>query len=290
MKKLIIPFLLFMFSCAEDSVKEEANAMLIDSLSTDIKEKEITINALEEDVLFSDSLNNEYALYIQKIKDNLNAINQDRKFINSAKSREFLLADSIDVVKAIEDMAFKIKENERLIESLNKSLSSAENKNNTFSKKINELNIEIATTNREVYFLKEEISQLNNSYSSLFERYNEQISVINSLEEELNKVGYVIGTKSELFKNNILTKEGGIIGIGKTKKLSNDLNTAYFNYKSKLLLNYIIVGSKNAKIITSHPANSYRFSENEDGIIDSLIITNAEVFWKNSKYLVVEVK
>ena len=290
MKKLIIPFLLFMYSCAEDSVKEEANAMLIDSLSTDIKEKEITINALEEDVLFSDSLNNEYALYIQKIKDNLNAINQDRKFINSAKSREFLLADSLDVVKAIEDMAFKIKENERLIESLNNSLSSAENKNNTFSKKINELNIEIATTNREVYFLKEEISQLNNSYSSLFERYNKQISVINSLEEELNKVGYVIGTKSELFKNNILTKEGGIIGIGKTKKLSNDLNTAYFNYQSKLFLNYIIVGSKNAKIMTSHPANSYRFSENEEGIIDSLIITNAEEFWKNSKYLVIEVK
>ena len=57
-----------MYSCAEDSVKEEANAMLIDSLSTDIKEKEITINALEEDVLFSDSLNNEYALYIQKNK------------------------------------------------------------------------------------------------------------------------------------------------------------------------------------------------------------------------------
>ena len=290
MKKLIIPFLLLMYSCAEDSVKEEVNATLIDSLSTDIKEKEITINALEEDVLFSDSLNNEYALYIQKIKDNLNAINQDRKFINSAKSREFLIADSIDVVKAIEDMVYKIKENERLIESLSKNLSSAENKNNIFSKKINELNVEIATTNREVYFLKEEISQLNNSYSSLFERYNEQITVINSLEQELNKVGYVIGTKSELFKNNILTKEGGIIGIGKTKKLSNDLNTAYFNYESKLLLNFIIIGSKNAKIMTSHPAKSYRFSENEEGIVDSLIITNAEAFWKNSKYLVVEVK
>ena len=92
MKKLIIPFLLFMYSCAENSVKEEANTMLIDSLSMDIKEKEITINALEEDVLFSDSLNNEYALYIQKIKDNLNAINQDRKFINSAKSREFFIS------------------------------------------------------------------------------------------------------------------------------------------------------------------------------------------------------
>ena len=113
----------------------------------------------------------------------------------------------------------------------------------------------------------------------MFERYNEQILVINSLEEEPNKVD-VIGTKSELFKNNILTKEGGIIGIGKTKKLSNDLNT-YFNYESKLLLNYIIVGSKNAKIMTSHPANSYRFSD-EDGIIDSLIIINPEAFWKNS--------
>ena len=33
--------------------------------------------------------------------------------------------------------------------------------------------------------------------------------------------------------NGVLTKQGGVIGIGKTKKLSDDLNTDYFTYSSK---------------------------------------------------------
>ena len=41
--------------------------------------------------------------------------------------------------------------------------------------------------------------------------------------------------------------------------------------------------------MTSHPTNSYKLS-NANEIIDSLIIINQDDFWRNSKFLVIEVK
>jgi hypothetical protein len=42
--------------------------------------------------------------------------------------------------------------------------------------------------------------------------------------------------------------------------------------------------------MTSHPSESYTFSDNNNDIIDSLVIIDKSLFWKNSKFLVLEVK
>jgi hypothetical protein len=110
------------------------------------------------------------------------------------------------------------------------------------------------------------------------------------LNSSLNEISYVIGTKSELLENGVLTKEGGIIGIGKARKLSNELNVDYFTKSSKTKFKSLILGFKSIKIITSHPKNSYKLTEGEKERIDSLIILDKSSFWKNSKYLVIEVK
>ena len=61
-------------SCQSGQMTEDAHQSVVDSLNSDIKDKNRIINSLEYDVEFQDSLNNEYALYIQKIKDNLSTI------------------------------------------------------------------------------------------------------------------------------------------------------------------------------------------------------------------------
>ena len=290
MKKIFYPFFILLMSCQGGQMIEDAHQMVVDSLSIDIKDKNRIINSLEYDIEFQDSLNNEYALYIQKIKDNLSTIQQNELIVNKAKSAEFILADSVDVIEAIEEMIQKINENDKLIIALNQKLQSSDKKNDFYAQTINELNTTISVTNREVYFLKEEISQLSSSYAKLFNRYSEQVSKIDSLNLEMNKVGYVVGTKAELLDNNVLTKEGGFIGIGKTKKLSNDLNLNYFTYNLKTDLNYILIGSKNIKLITSHPSSSYQLIKGQENVIDTLIILQKDEFWQNSKYLVIEVK
>ena len=290
MKKIFYPFFILLMSCQGEQETEDAYQLVVDSLNSDIKDKNRIINSLEYDMEFQDSLNNEYALYIQKIKDNLGTIQENELIVNKAKSAEFILADSIDVIKAIEEMIQKMNENDELIIALNKKLKSSDKKNDFYAQTINELNTKISVTNREVYFLKEEISQLSSSYAKLFNRYSEQISKIDSLNVEMNRVGYVVGTKTELLDNNVLTKEGGFIGIGKTKKLSNDLNLNYFTYNSKMDLNYVLIRSRNIKLITSHPSNSFKLIKGQDNVIDSLLILQKDEFWQNSKFLVIEVK
>ena len=130
---------------------------------------------------------------------------------------------------------------------------------------------------------------MNASFESVFNKYKLQNQTINKLNKKLNEVAYVVGSKLELLENGILTKSGGIIGIGKTRKLNSDLNTNYFTYVSKYDLKSIQLGYKTVRIITSHSSNSYKwFNKNE--VIDSLVILNQKDFWNNSKFLVLEVK
>jgi hypothetical protein len=49
------------------------------------------------------------------------------------------------------------------------------------------------------------------------------------------------------------------------------------------------VSSKKAKLISEHPANSYQFIRDKNNKIESLEIKDPALFWKISKYAVVEI-
>ena len=68
------------------------------------------------------------------------------------------------------------------------------------------------------------------------------------------------------------------------------MNTNYFTYSTKQDVNSIILGYKTIRVMTSHPSESYTFFDNNNDIIDSLVIIDKSLFWKNSKFLVLEVK
>lgn len=281
---------LFFLSCvsSSESVSDEIKA--IDSLQKELNSKNEALVSLEFDKVNNDSIVNLYALYLQKIKENINEINRQELLINKAKNNpDFFEKDTSDIIESIKILSKKLQENESMIMALNNAVSQEKSKNSQFASKVSALNEEIAKSNREVYFLREELNSLNASFESIFNKYKLQNQTINKLNKKLNEVAYVVGSKLELLENGILTKSGGIIGIGKTRKLNSDLNTDYFTYVSKYDLKSIQLGYKTVRIITSHPSNSYKwFNKNE--VIDSLVILNQKDFWNNSKFLVLEVK
>ncbi|MBC99750.1 MAG: hypothetical protein CL841_00055 [Crocinitomicaceae bacterium] len=281
---------LIIFSCVSnsDSVSEESRK--IDSLQSVLTSKDDAINSLEFQKLNDDSIVNLYALYIQKIKDNINEINRQELIINNKKNNpDFIEKDTIDIIKSIKILSKKLQENESMILALNNAVKQEKDKNSQFASKVIDLKEEIAQSNREVYYLKEELNSMNASFEAIFKKYNLQNKKISDLNQKLNEVAYVIGSKSELLDNGVLTKSGGLIGIGKTRKLNSDLNTDYFTYVSKYKFQNIPLGYKTVRLMTSHPNSSYKLSNSND-IIDSLIIINQDNFWRNSKFLVVEVK
>ena len=293
MKKTIyFTLIILLFGCSSSKENVSKEQIAIDSLQLEIKSKNNAINDLENNVEKTDSLVNQYALYVNQIKENLAEINSQEVFLKRLKNSnsEDLSADSLNILSAIELMAEKIQENEKLITLLNKNLNGSKTQSLKLKGEIAQLQEIVAKSNREVYFLKEELSSLNASYSRMFDKFNKQKVTINHLNSQINEIAFVIGTKSELLENGVLTKEGGVIGIGKSRRLSNELNTDYFTTSSKLDFKSLILGYKSVKIITSHPVNSYKLYQSSKESIDSLLVLNKATFWKNSKYLVIEVK
>ena len=291
MKNLKYFFLsLITISCVSNSETVSEETRRIDSLQSVLSSKDQAINSLEFQKLNDDSIVNLYALYIQKIKDNINEINKQELIINNKKNNpDFIEKDTTDIIKSIKILSKKLQENESMILALNNAVKLEKDKNSQFVSKVTDLKEEIAQSNREVYYLKEELNSMNASFEAIFKKYNLQNKKISDLNQKLNEVAYVIGSKSELLDNGVLTKSGGLIGIGKSRKLNSDLNTDYFTYVSKYEFQNILLGYKTVRLMTAHPTSSYRLS-NSNEIIDSLIIINQDDFWRNSKFLVVEVK
>ena len=281
---------LIIFSCASNTEPVSEESIMIDSLQSELNSKDQTINSLEFQKVNNDSIVNLYALYIQKIKNNINEINKQELIINNAKNNpDFIEKDTTDIIKSIKILSKKLQENESMLMALNNAVKQEKNKNSLFASKVTDLREEIDKSNREVYYLKEELNSMNASFEAIFKKYNLQNKKISVINQKLNEVAYVIGSKFELLDNGVLTKSGGLIGIGKTRKLNSDLNTDYFTYVSKYEFPYIPLGYKTVRLMTSHPASSYKLS-NSNEIIDSLIIINQDDFWRNSKFLVIEVK
>ena len=278
-------------TCNSNNETISENKIIIDSLQSELNSKDKELNSLEFDKLNNDSIVNQYALYIQRIKNNINEINNQESIINNAKSKkEFYKADTTNIINAIKIMSEKLIENESMISELNNAVKLEKNKNSQFATRVTELSTEVAKSNREIYFLREELYSLNSSFEAIFNKYNEQNKKISFLNNKLNEIAYVIGTKSELLDNGVLTKSGGLIGLGKSRKLNSDFNTNYFTFSTKQDLKSIVLGYKSVKLMTPHPSESYKISKNTNELIDSLLIFNVENFWKNSKFLVLEVK
>lgn len=291
MKNLKYFFLsLITISCVSNSETVSEESRRIDSLQSVLSSKDQAIDSLEFQKLNDDSIVNLYALYIQKIKDNINEINKQELIINNKKNNpDFIEKDTTDIIKSIKILSKKLQENESMILALNNAVKLEKDKNSQFASRVTDLREEIAQSNREVYYLKEELNSMNASFEAIFKKYNLQNKKISDLNQKLNEVAYVIGSKSELLDNGVLTKSGGLIGIGNTRKLNSDLNTDYFTYVSKYKFQNIPLGYKTVRLMTAHPTSSYRLSTSNE-ITDSLIIINQDDFWRNSKFLVVEVK
>ena len=118
------------------------------------------------------------------------------------------------------------------------------------------------------------------------EQLDEQVNV---LDKDIHRAYYAVGSYDELQKQNLMTKEGGILGIGRKKILKGDFKKDYFTAIDERQTTYIPVFARKVKLVTFHPKDSYELTIVNDKIT-YLEIKNPNEFWKTSKFLVVEVQ
>ena len=232
-----------------------------------------------------------------EIQEGLNSITEAENRVTLAKSGE----GSDRASKIMADIRFiqnKMKENKNLIEKLRKQLNDSsiqgEELKKTMQKTIDGLVAQMEEKDRQLNELRqlvnekdvkinqmgEAITTLNNDVSDLRTENSQKQQTIDNQDKQLHQAYYVYGTKSELKEQNILEKG---------EVLKSNFNKNYFTKIDIRNQKEIKLYSKSAKVLTPHPASSYRF-ETDASKQYTLHIIDPESFWRTSKYLVIVVK
>jgi vacuolar-type H+-ATPase subunit I/STV1 len=230
-----------------------------------------------------------------QIQENLNEIKSKQGIIRMEASGEDNGNVAENISSDIETINQLMRENEEMIKKLNGKLRNSNIKMSQLERLIKNLNGQLDEKNREISTLNQQLKNKKILIGQLYFK-NDSLTYANEVTgqklentiDEMNEAFYAYGTYQELKEKNVLTKEGGFLGIGKNKELKDNFNQEYFSKVDKRLQKSFLLYAKKAKIITNHPSNSYEIM-GDNGAADSLVIKDIDAFWNASKYLVIVV-
>lgn len=155
------------------------------------------------------------------------------------------------------------------------------------TQRIEELQSELASKNIRIQELDAAVTGLTADKEVLSAENDAKAKTVAEQDKAINTAWFVFGTKKELKDQKILT-DTGLFKKGKVLK-DSDVNKDYFTQIDIRTTKEIKLYSKNADVLTTHPAGSYALEKDSKGQI-ILKITNPKVFWSVSKYLVIQVR
>jgi len=282
---LFIAIALFILSACGNQAELDKAKHQNDSLMSIINQRDSSVSNLL--TAFNDVERN---LDSVSAKQQIIAANADKTGGELKQNQKDRISAEIAAINNLMD------ENRKKIADLNHKLKGSNKKNAALEKAIAELNSrltqkesELAALNEKLNTLNAQVTQLETSVGILTADNAAKAEEIETKTTALHTAYYTIGKASELQDAKIIDRKGGLLGIGRTSQLSSNFDNSKFERIDYTKMGTIPVNSKNVKIVTSHPSDSYsleRDDKNKD-LVKSIIITNPEKFWSASKYLVV---
>lgn len=279
---LLLPLAFLIFSCDQGPDPE------IENLRAENER-------LRTESIVKDSTLNSFLASYNEIEQNLAIIREREKLIRKEGTGDVSPDARKRITEDLTVIAELMEKNRQTISNLRSQLRSSDIKIaefekavETLTKTIEEKDAEIVALSNQLAAMDVEIMRLSGEIKSISSDLSLREERIAKQDAELHKGYYVIGTRNELQDNGIITREGGFVGIGRTKTLSKDFNVKYFNEIDIRELKTIPINSRSAEIITSHPTNSYNLIGDRN--IERLEITDHESFWRTSRHLVIVVR
>ena len=239
---------------------------------------------------------------MNEIQENLDSIKTIEKIVSvQAASNVELKADAKQrIIEDINMIHGLLQKNKELIASLQQKLRNSNVKIAELEKMISLMTKQLADKDAEIAQLNEELQKLHIDIAGLnvkikdisteseqkSQTIKEKTQTIDQQTVTINTVYYAFGTTKELAENNVLEKEGGVLGVGRSLKMKKDFNQQYFTATDLREFKKMDLNVKKARIVTTHPEGSYHFTGSEKNV-ESLVIDNPTEFWKASKYLLV---
>lgn len=283
MKKcfIYVACLLMLASCKDSVRTQETNTLKqkVDSLERVSVQKDIEINDMLET--------------FNSIEEGFRAINEAQGRVTVERRGEganatariqenmqFIQQTMGQNKELINKLRLRLRETTISSDQLRKTL---ENLTAQMEQKESELTVlrqELAAKDIHIAELDEQVSQLSEDVVQLKDENTRKEETIGIQDKELNTAWFVFGTKKELKKQNILKSN---------EVLQANFNKNYFTKIDIRVDKEIKLMSRDAKLLTNHPAGSYTL-ERDANRQYVLYIKNSQQFWSTSRYLVVQVK
>ncbi len=286
-----------------------AGFIILLNKDSQISELNLETQNLDSVIQKRDSVINDLDGAINEIEQNITFIKGKREqlefeYRESGKNKKEQIIEDIALMNTM------LEESEKKMEELTKKLEASAIEINSFRNRVAKLSDELQQQTKVVSVLKQDLEKKNTLLADMNEKLNQLENVvvvqtdsivaltdsvgrtsemIRQMDQKLNKAYWVQGTFKELKENDVLSREGGFLGIGKNKTLKRNFNEDYFTELDIRETEIIPLNVKKAEVISKHANNSYRFVYQDD-LISYLKIENPDEFWRLTKYAVIEVK
>ena len=283
MKKLYLFALcvLALASC-KDGVDPRVVAMLnqkVDSLNRVGVQKDNEINDMLE--------------MFNLIEDGFQAINEAQGRVTVERSGEgtgsaarirenmaFIQETMAQNKELIEKLRLRLRESSVATEQLRKTLDNLTRQMEQKEQELTALRQELEQKDIHIAELDEQVATLNSDVEQLKDDNAQKDAVISTQDKNLHAAWYAFGTKRELRDNGVLQRG---------EVLQGEFNREYFTKIDIRVDKEIRLLSRDAKLLTNHPAGSYTLQRDANKQY-VLRITNPDQFWAASRYLVIQVK
>ena len=253
---------------------------------------------------------NERNAELDEMMGTFNDISEGFRQINAAENRvdlqrgaltEGSLSAKEQIASDIEFIRKQMEENKQQIAKLQEQLKRSRTNSTQLkravesltqelvekTKRIEELQAELASKNIRIQELDAAVTTLTTEKETLTAENEAKAQTVAAQDKALNAAWFVFGTKKELKDQRILTNTG-VFKKGDVMQDAN-MNKDYFTQIDIRTTKEIKLYSKDADLLTTHPAGSYALEKDNKGQL-TLKITDPTRFWSVSKYLVIQVK
>ena len=281
MKKVMMAFsaALVLFSCGENTNAYKELQAKLDSVTR--------INdSYEADLAETDSL-------VANVLTNFQDISTAEKMIDVNPRGEMSQTQKERIKNNVTLINDKLRASTEALDALTQKLAAGGTENKRLRHTIAALKKDLEVQRQRIIALTEELQRKDLAIGALdsivttlgqdVERLNEttakQASTLATQDKEMHTVRYCVGTKSDLKDFKLL--QGGRV-------ITDGADLSYFTTADQRKLSQIPLYSRDAKILTTHPASSYVLIADGDKNL-TLNIKDHKAFWSASRMLVIQV-
>ena len=270
---------LVLFSCGENTNAYKELQAKLDSVTR--------INdSYEADLAETDSL-------VANVLTNFQDISTAEKMIDVNPRGEMSQTQKERIKNNVTLINDKLRASTEALDALTQKLAAGGTENKRLRHTIAALKKDLEVQRQRIIALTEELQRKDLAIGALdsivttlgqdVERLNEttakQASTLATQDKEMHTVRYCVGTKSDLKDFKLL--QGG-------RLVTDGADLSYFTTADQRKLSQIPLYSRDAKILTTHPASSYvLIADGEKNL--TLNIKDHKAFWSASRMLVIQV-